>query len=374
MKSKGKQKKLLCIVGSLDAGGAETFLMKLYRNLDRSKYQMDFFCMTLDKGFYEDEIEDLGGKVFHSIPKSENLMKAAITLTRVIRDHEYKYVMRVSQHSLATFDLIVAKLAGAKVLIQRSSNTNTNGKIGKILHSIFRILPIIVPDIKLAPSTEAAQYTFGKKSIRVGKVTLIKNAIDIKEFMFNPIIRNKVRKEMKIDGKLVVGNIGRFSNQKNHSFLLDIFKEIYLQNSNSVLVLVGKGELEKSIKEKITSLDLSENVIFTGVRSDIPNILMAMDVFVFPSIYEGMPNTVIEAQATGLPCLISDEITKEAQITDMVQFLPLTLSADNWAEAAQNINKAGNKIDRKSINKKLYENGYDIKSVTSRFEKLIFTN
>ena len=166
----------------------------------------------------------------------------------------------------------------------------------------------------------------------------------------------------------MVGHIGRFMTQKNHAFLLDIFNQIYTQNNNAVLLLVGTGELQAQIKEKIKALGLEKNVIFTGVRSDVPQLLSAMDVFVFPSFYEGMPNTVIEAQATGLPCVIADTITSEADITGLVKYLSLSDSADKWAETAFELAKS----ERKDTKEEFIKNKYDIESVAQEFVRLVF--
>ena len=365
-----KPKRLLCIVGSMDAGGAETFLMKIYRTIDRCKYQMDFYVSTQKKGFYDDEIISLGGKIYNSVPKTKNILKSFVNLRRIVKKGKYDCVMRVSQHSLSTLELIAARFGGATTLIFRSSNSGTGGgKINSLLHNIFKFLPKIIPTIKIAPSTEAAEFMFGRDCIKRGKVHIIRNAIDVEQFAFNNNQRNLIRKELNIENKFVVGHVGRFNSQKNHAFLIDIFKEIYKDNPDSVLLLVGKGELESIIRQKIDLLGLKNNVIFTGVRSDIPQIMMAMDVFIFPSFYEGMPNTVIEAQATGLPCVISDTITKEVKITESVKFLSLKQTSVEWATLAQKSIKG---LERGETKGEFSKYGYDIEQESKRFINLIF--
>ncbi|WDL92127.1 glycosyltransferase family 1 protein [Bacillus sp. HNR-4] len=368
MTKDNQPKRLLCIVNTINAGGAETFLMKLYRALDKRKYQMDFYCMSLEKGYYEEEIKKLGGKVYYAVPKSQSWIKAFFTLKGVVKENKYEYVMRVSQHSLATFDLIAARMGGAQVLVQRSSNSNAASKIGRVLHDLFRWLPMTIPNVKIAPSTEAAEYTFGKNCVKNGKAILIKNAIPLESFLFNKEKRNKLRKELNLDGKFVVGHVGRFDTQKNHSYLIDIFSEIVKRNVNSILVLTGKGSLENEIKEKVEKLGLIENVIFTGVRSDIPDIMMAMDVFIFPSLYEGMPNTVIEAQGTGLPCIISDTITREADITENIEYLSINEEPEKWAEKAL-IYSSG--YERGDVQKAFVKKGYDINCESKKLMELV---
>ncbi|MFJ7856226.1 glycosyltransferase, partial [Peribacillus frigoritolerans] len=273
-------KRLLCVVSAMNVGGAETFLMKIYREMNRKKYQMDFFCMSKEKGFYEEEINSLGGKVFHSYPKSTHPLKSFLLLKNTVKEGNYEHVMRVSQHSLATIDLIAAKIGGAKTLIQRSSNADSGSLNSRILHFLFQCLPRIIPTIKIAPSTEAAEYTFGKNSVKNNKAIIIKNAVNVESFLFNKKRREKIRREFNIENKFVIGHVGRFSNQKNHDFLIDTFNEVVKENKDSILLLVGKGELEIELKKKIDMLHLKGKVIFTGIRSDIPDILMAMDIFI----------------------------------------------------------------------------------------------
>ena len=360
-------KRLLCIVSSMNTGGAETFLMKMYRALDREKFQMDF-CVNSDENFYEQEILKLGGKIYKIPAKSQNVRKWHQELKQVVRENGYQYVIRVCEHSLAVLDLLVAREGGAKQLIMRSSNTGSGGKISTAVHRCFRFLPRTVPTVKLAPSTEAAEYTFGKGCVKRGEVFLLHNAIDTNVYCFDEIGRERLRKELGLEDKFVVGHVGRFNQQKNHAFLIDVFQELHHRNPQARLVLVGKGELEEAVRQKVCALGLEEYVIFTGVRQDIPQLLSAFDVFLFPSLYEGMPNTVIEAQATGLPCVISDSITREADITDLVHFCSLDSHISIWVDACA---KAGGN-NRQWYHDALIEAGYDIRDVGPQFVKWTF--
>jgi len=365
------KKRLLCIMGIMNAGGAETFLMRIYRALDKKKYQMDFLVTSKEIGFYDKEIQSMGGKIFHSVPKSKNPIKSFFNIKKTVKDEQYKKVLRISHYSLSTLDLLAAKFGGAKKLIYRSSNSNiSGGPLKRILNMIFGFLPKLIPTIKIAPSTEAAEFVFGKKSIKKGNVSIIKNAIELDNFIFNQNIRLNIRKQFNIDDKLIIGHIGRFSYQKNHAFLIDIFYEISKTHPDCVLMLVGNGELEKDIKHKINNYGLDEKVIFAGIRSDIAHILMAMDVLIFPSFFEGMPNVVIEAQATGLPCLISDKITKEANITGLVNYLSIKDNPSIWANKA--ISLAKNTDRNINYKKSFQKNGYDINLEIEKFIKLIF--
>lgn len=364
-----KTKKLLCLLSGMNAGGAETFLMKIYRQIDKDKYQMDFCINVKEKCFYEDEICAMGGRIFRIPPKSESVKEFKKQLAEIVRDNGYEYVFRITSSAMGFMDLKVAKKAGAKVCVARSSNSSDGGGIKAfIAHRLGRALYGKYLDVKIAPSNLAAKYTFGNKAVKYNKVSILHNAVDLNIFNFDKEERQRIRKEFEIgDKEILVGHVGRFMRQKNHKFLIRVFKKICNRNPNAKLMLVGVGELEKDIKEQVKQLGLDEKVIFTGVRSDVPKLLSAMDVFVFPSFYEGMPNTVIEAQATGLPCVVADTITREANITGLVKYLPLD-NIDNWAKETLESIKQG-RTDTKSD---FIKNGYDIESVVQKFTRLVF--
>lgn len=362
--------RLLCILSNMNAGGAETFLMKLYRTLDRAKYQFDFCLNVEEKCFYEDEIIEMGGRIFRIPPKSESVKKFKKQLSEIVKQNNYKYVLRITANAAGLLDLKIAKKAGAKVCIARSSNSMAEGGVKThILHKIGQILYLNYVDKKIAPSDLAAIYTFGRKAYKNGQVEIIHNALDYDVYRFNQNDRDEIRAELGIDkNAIVIGHIGRFMQQKNHEKLLKICKCLSEKNPDFRFVLVGDGELEKYIKELIISLDLNDKVILAGVRADVPRLLSSMDIFVMPSLYEGMPNTVIEAQANGLHCIISDTITREANITGLVDYLSLDLPDDEWASVIyEHINDK--RIDTKND---FITMGYDIDGVVKKFEHYVF--
>lgn len=362
-------KRLLCIVGSMNRGGAETFLMKIYRQLDKTKYQMDFCVASHDSGDYDEEIKQLGGKILYTTPKSRNPFASFYNIYKIIKTNKYNFVLRISQHSLSSLELLAARLAGAKNTIFRSSNTQTCGnKLNKILHYFFRPLAYFIPNTHIAPSEEAAKFMFGT----LNKVNILNNGLDTNLFKFSSEKRNKIRKQFNVQDNFVVGHIGRFSFQKNHKFLLEVFAEIKKQKTNAVLWLIGKGELENEIKEQANELNILDSIKFLGVRSDIPALLSAMDVFVFPSLFEGMPNTVIEAQTNGLPCLISDTITKQAKQTDIVHFMNLKQPPLEWANKAIKIVTQQKLENRSQYAEQMKKTGYDIYAITEQFVKIVF--
>jgi glycosyltransferase involved in cell wall biosynthesis len=224
-----------------------------------------------------------------------------------------------------------------------------------------------VSNVKFACSKDAGRWLYGKNADSKYDITIINNAIDTEKFIFNPEVREKYRKDLGISGKFVIGHIGRFSPQKNHGFLIDIFSEVVKKNNDSVLLLVGDGELRGEISQKIDKLGLSKNVILTGIRSDIPQLLWSMDAFVLPSLYEGFPVVGIEAQAAGLPCFFSDQITAAAKITQNVHFINLLYSPGDWAcEIIQHT--AGYVYPDTSA--QLKASGFDVKEATNRLQEL----
>lgn len=363
--------RVLCIVGGMNAGGAETFIMKIYRAIDRTKYQFDFAVAAQDKCFYDDEILTYGGRIFHITPKSAGLVKNFKSIKSIVKDNNYNVVMRVSQHSLSALELLAAKKGGAKIRVFRSSNSNTTtgSKKSLFLHKLCMFMPKMYANVRIAPSTEAAEYMFGKGCIEKKKAFLIKNAIDLSVYSFNVEERTRLRKELSIEDCFVIGHVGRFNQQKNHEFLVNVFSEIKKKNDSAKLLLVGIGEKQKEIQRLVLAKGLSNDVIFAGVRPDIPSLMSAMDVFLFPSLYEGMPNTVIEAQACGLPCVISDTITKEAKVSKILKFVSLSSTFKAWSDAVLSFEGI-----RGLTHDEMQKNGYDISSSVNKFIKLVFEN
>lgn len=360
-------KRILCIISSLNAGGAETFLMKVYRTLPPQEYQMDFI-VSEDGGCYTQEVLARGGRI-HKIPlRTKDPVGALGGIRRIVRENSYEVVLKLGDTSITVLDLIAAKMGGAKRLAMRSCNALTGLSLKeRCIHSLLRPVLNSVADVKLAPSMLAAEFTFGKQHAH-NDVHQVHNGVDLNVYHFDPEGRRKIREEFGLEGKLVVGHVGRFHEQKNHPFLLEVFAKIRQKRSDTVLMLVGTGNLETEIRERIQELGLEDAVVFTGLRFDIPQLLSAMDAFVFPSFHEGMPNTVIEAQATGLPCVIADTITEEANITGLVQYLSLTQTPEHWAEMAL----AAASETRRNTQQDFIDHGYDIRSVARELTELLY--
>lgn len=360
-------KRILCIVDAMNTGGAETFLMKLYRALDKSSYQMDFIAS--DKGFYDKEIACLGGRVFLIPMRTKDFIGAMNGIRKIVHRGKYQCVLKLGSTPIVALDLLAAKIGGAKILAVRSCNAYAEDNcLYRLLNGLLRPLFNCLTDVRIAPSDLAGEFTFGQKAVEKGDVFFLHNAIDLKQFTYDEEKRHELKLSLNIQGKKVFGHIGRFSNQKNHDFLIEIFDRIHLREANSVLVLVGTGSLESAIRQKVKEKGLDDAVLFLGIRDDIPKLLSMMDVFVFPSFYEGMPNTVIEAQATGLRCVVSDTITKQADITGLVTYMSLQDSAASWAEQCIKASDSA-RVDTHEL---FMKNRYAIDDVAKDFTSILF--
>ncbi|SJZ87871.1 glycosyltransferase family 1 protein [Garciella nitratireducens] len=353
--------RVLHVFGRLDTGGAETMIMNVYRNIDRSKVQFDFIVHTKEKCDFDGEVKHLGGKI-HRIQQyiGRNHFQYKKAWHNFFRQHPEYNIIHGHMRSTAAIYLKIAKQYGLTT-IAHSHSTSSGSGFSAIAKNILQYPIRYISDYFFACSENAGKWLFGKQILRSNKFFIVKNTIDSKSFVFNKLVRLKKRKEFNIEDKFVIGHIGRFSYPKNHMFLLDIFKEIHKENENAILMLVGDGELRQQIERKIIDLNLLDNVIFTGVRSDVPELLQAMDVFVFPSLYEGLGIVTIEAQAAGVPCIVADTIPKEAYVTDLIKPICLKESAIIWAE---NILKYTNKFKRRNTYEEIKNSGYDILETT----------
>lgn len=327
--------RVLHVLGSLDAGGVESRLMDLYRKINKNLIQFDFIVHKNNEGFFEKEIIALGGKIYR-FPERKLLNIISyyrFSFNFFLNHPEYTII---HGHSLSTGMLYLraAKNANIKTRIAHSRCGKSNDRnISNIIKELMKRKSRKYATHLFSVSKIAAYEGFGLTPYNKGKVKIIPNAIDTLNYKFDPIARDILRKEYGIEpDTLIVGHVGRFTKQKNHTFLIDVFKEIFFRNKNSKLILVGDGKLKKKIYDYSISLGLENNIIFLGVRSDIGKILSSFDVLLFPSHFEGLPGTIIEAQANGLNCFISDKISDEVCITNLVQTLSLNESKETWAK------------------------------------------
>lgn len=350
--------RVLQVFGHMNRGGAESMIMNLYRNIDRSKVQFDFIVHTDDKCAFEDEINRLGGKIYR-VPKytGKNHFNYVRVWERFFSSHpEYK-IIHGHIRSTASIYMKVAKKYNLMAIVHSHSTASRGNIIQQFVKNTIQFPIRYIADYMFACSNESGKWLYGKNVDKKDNYKVFNNAIDSEKYRFDEVKRDKTRKMLNIENKFVIGHIGSFSKPKNHRFLIDIFYEVLKKDNNSVLLLVGDGRLRSQVEEKVKQLNLSGNVIFTGVRSDIPELLQAMDVLIFPSIYEGLPVTLIEAQASGVKCFVSDTISKEVKITEEVEFLSLEKPSEYWAER---ILECYNGYLRKDTLSLICKAGYDV--------------
>ncbi|MCP3029203.1 glycosyltransferase family 1 protein [Halobacillus sp. A5] len=352
----GSPLRVLHAVVNMNRGGAETLLMNLYRNIDRSKVQFDF--LTCKPGVFDQEIENLGGTV-HRIPYVTDVGHRGYkkALKRFFQSHQYK-IVHAHMDKMSGIVLQEAEKAKVPVRIAHSHNTQSEGGMLTKLYKNYAASSIHRSAThRFACSRSAAEWLFGRKS---SQVHLLKNGIDCRRFLYSAEKRLRVREQLNLSPEtFVAGHVGRFNYQKNHNHILEIFCRFLNTHENSVLLLAGDGTLRNTIEAKSKQLGIEDKVKFLGVREDVDELLQAFDLFLFPSLHEGLPVTLIEAQNAGLPCLITDTITKEVDMgMGLVEHLPLS-HIDPWITAMK---KAAATPDSRVVDTALLKrNGYDIK-------------
>jgi len=358
-----KKIKILYVLTVLDKGGLETMLMNYFRNMEKSQFEFHFLVHR-NQGHYEQELLE-GGAHIHRVSSLSFSIKNFIKYKKELDDFFKKNlfdIVHVHNNSFGYYPLKYAKKYGNKVRIIHShisalSDSKKKVLLGKYLN---KKIPLVATEL-FACGLEAGKWMFGKRKFEV-----IHNAIDVDKFIYNLEIRNEKRKELYSEKSINLVNVGRFNMQKNHIFLLEIFAEVIKINPNYKLFLVGDGELNQQIFSKIKDLKLEDKVQLLGLRDDIPELLQAMDVFLFPSLFEGLPVSLVEAQATGIKCVISDGVpTESILIPENVTVIPLKNSAQQWAEKIAEINN----FERKNVATLIKEKGYDIKENAQKLEK-----
>lgn len=373
--------RVLHVFGKIDLGGAESRVMDIYRHIDRSKVQFDFVVHTPDRGFFEDEITKMGGRVFH-VPRFRlfNIISYKKAFREFFEDYGNEFaVVHAHMTSTAAIYLPIAKKAGIKITAAHARSAGVDPGFKGFLTRMLRKNLWKKADNLFTCSKMAGISVFGQKAVDKGLVKFVPNAIRVGLFAFNEKYREDVRNELNINDKFVVGHVGRLHYSKNHEFLIDVFAQLVRIYNNDpekgenspepVLLLVGDGPLRSMIEQKASDLGISDKVIFAGNQKDIYKYYDAMDCFVYPSRYEGLPGTVIEAQASGLRCIISDSICEEVDITELLTIRDLNDSAYNWAGEIYEYMKGYdiNPEDKEAMAKKrtgyaklVYQAGFDV--------------
>ena len=360
--------RVLQVLGGTSLGGAESRVMDSYRHLDRSRIQFDFCVHSQEEGFFDKEIESLGGHIYR-VPRFQvvNWLAYRKAWKDFFREHPGYVAVHGHMTSTASIYLPIAKAAGVPLTIAHARSAGVDPGLKGAMTRFLRRNLGKKADVCLTCSRLAGEAVFGKKMVEAGRVTTVPNAIDAREFAFSEKKRKQKRAELEIgEQEFVIGHVGRFGHMKNHAFLLDVFAEICRKVPDSRLLLVGEGGLMDSVREKAASLGLSDRVIFTGNQAQVADFYMAMDFFVFPSIFEGLPGSVIEAQASGLRCLVSDSVTDEVLITPLAQARSLSDKASVWA---QNVLERRS-YEREHMEQAIKEAGFDVSDQVKFLEKL----
>lgn len=351
--------RVLHVVTHMNRGGLETMIMNYYRFVDRSKIQFDFLTHREEEANYNEEIRKLGGKIF-SLPKlnpfSINYRKA---LRKFFKNHDYQ-IIHVHQDCMSSIVLKEAKKQYIPIRIAHAHNSNQDRNFKYLIKLFYKKFIKKYATHLFACGEEAGKWMFETNNFKV-----LNNAIDSEKYKYNSVKKCEMKKKLGIPlTSIVIGHVGRFSSVKNHSFLIDIFEKLSKQN-DCYLVLVGDGDLKEQIEIKVKEKSLEKRVLFLGLRNDVHDLMQVMDVFVFPSLYEGLPLVLVEAQAAGIHCVISDSIPDDCNITELVHRLSLKDDTNKWVETIQENSKT-NKIDTCN---RIKNRGFDIRSNAKELEQ-----
>ena len=360
--------RVLQMIGTLGVGGAQTMIMNIYRHIDRSEMQFDFVLSHTGPGheYFVDEVRSMGGEIY-TTPTFNGLNAAGIRRwwDEFFAAHpEYK-VMHIHLTSYASIYIPVARKHGVKVIVHSHNTSSGSGAMGAFKD--FMQLPLRrQADVMIACSAEAGEWLFGRDVRGKDNYYFLPNAIDLEKFRPDDAARDRYRREMGLEDTLVIGHVGRFSQQKNHPFLIELFAKLHEKRADSHLLLVGDGERMEQIRQLVEKLGLTDAVTMTGNRDDVPELLQTMDIIAFPSLWEGLPVTLVEAQAAGLPCVIADNISSDVDITPLVTRLPID-DPEIWAE------ELSKEHPRQDVTEDIIRSGFDIKSSVEKISKLYLT-
>lgn len=351
-----KKIRIAHIAGGLTSGGVEAVIYNYFSNMDLSDYELVYISYTEPNPEVRKKFEAIGFTVYRVTEKKVNFFKSVREVAYIFKKHHINVVH--SHMTLMCFvTSIIGMLCGIKIRIMHSHLALSTKGVKRVPYFLFKVASRITATDWFACGREAAVYMYGKEALQAGKVKILNNAVEIDKYRYNKSVRDEIRKKYGIEDKICIGHVGRFIEQKNHFFLLDIYKELLLTNSNMVLLCVGEGVLESAVKEKAKKENLQDAIIFMGSCNNVNELYQAMDMLLFPSLYEGLPLVLVEAQTAGLECFVSDMVTKEIQLSEKVHYLSLGKSAVEWAEYIQNhISSTG----RNDVVKVIVEKGYSI--------------
>ncbi|RCW53388.1 glycosyltransferase family 1 protein [Halanaerobium sp. ST460_2HS_T2] len=366
-----KPVRVLHIVSVMDHGGIENLLMNIYRNMDKEKVQFDFLVTRKDKGIFDEEIKKMGGKIYNiSHISQKGYFKYRKKVDEFFKEKKDEYkIIHCHMNTWAGFFIPIAKKNNIPIRIAHSHTADYKVTLKNLFKFLIKKYHSFFINNNtthfFACSKQAGKWLFGKR-IADTKLKIVRNAIKTKKFRYNKNLALKKRKQLDIDSSaFVIGHVGRFTYQKNHEFLIDIFKKISIQDPSAILILVGAGELEDKIKRKVKEINLQDKVKFLGLRNDVNELMMMFDIFLFPSRYEGFGIVALESQAAGAKTIISDEVPEEINITDLVKRISLDKSTKHWADIVLKFKDYNNNRD---YYKQIVDAGYDIQNTAEELQ------
>lgn len=359
-----EDKRVLHFGYSANLGGVETFIKNIIMNTD---VPSDIVVTTQDKVPFEDEFKAKGNRVLRIPPRRSNPLEFRKNVFKLIKEHQEYAIVHVHLNSCSSIEPLEAAKKCKRFCIAHSHSSSSNfGSISGMLHKFNKKRINKFADVRLACSEPAGKFIFGESDYKI-----VNNGIDTHRFAYSEAQRKKIRLEFGIENCFVVCHIGMFAPVKNHIFLVDCFNDVLKQRPDSVLILVGEGSQKEIVEKKVEELGIANKVIFTGRRYDTEAIMSASDVFVLPSLFEGLPIVLVEAQSEGLPCIVSDVVTKEAQLCNEMHFLSLNESAEEWANKILSANKVP---DRSGASKVVADSGFDMMRTVELIENLYKDN
>lgn len=358
--------RVLQVIGAMDRGGAETMIMNLYRTIDRRKVQFDFLVHEQRECDFDREIGELGGKIYR-LPRLNgfNAISYRKLCRKFFEEHSEHPVVHGHIGSSAAIYLGEAKRAGRVAIAHSHAQSFLKG-VQKVGFNVFSYPTRYIADWFIGCSCEAGRDRFGEKVVKGNRFFILNNGIDVEQYHCDDAAHEKAKRDLGLDDVPVLGHVGRFAPEKNHSFLLEAFSRFLQVYPSSVLLLVGRGPLEDDVRNIAQEFGIAGSVRFLGVRDDVPDLLRAMDVFVFPSVKEGLPLAAVESQAAGLPVLLSTGVPEHAVITDRARRIPLSVGAAKWADTMREVFEESRNRPREDCIGQVRSHGFDVRDTANR--------
>lgn len=368
------KKTILYFVEVFGWGGIETFVSNVCSRLDKGKYNIRIVAINKISDHFDSMLDELGIIMDVLVPTRYEspfirFSKGLKPFYRYIRQYKDAIVHFNVSNSVDLLYVLIAKRRGIKNRIVHCHNSNATNNVKKFAHYFLKLSLAENGSCNMACSAKAAKWLFSNKTYKNGDYIRLHNAINTKDYIFDESLRKRMRTEFGWCERFVVGHIGRFNTQKNHRFLIDIFEEIVRINEKAILVLIGEGALEEETRSYVYEKNLENYVMFFGMTSDIRSVLQAMDVFLLPSLYEGLPFVLVETQSASLPALVSDTITDEVNITEYITYYSLKCTAREWAEKTLEIAA----IPRKVSTERLVSGGFDLSTMVRELDEIYST-